>query len=104
MFPDTFKLSPVENLEKMSAVDSAASAFEEEFNDNDKKKIDKFKNSIEFRDNAYFMERLWHKDKSVPSNYQVALKVLDRTMLSLEKKQKKEEIGQRIHHILSARE
>lgn len=42
MFPDTFKLSPVENLEKMSAVDSAASAFEEEFNDNDKKKIDKF--------------------------------------------------------------
>ena len=50
--------------------------------------INQKKKSTEFKDNAYFVKLPWHEDKmkSVPSSYQVALKVLDITMLSLEKK------------------
>lgn len=89
-FPDVFENSNVErNLEKMFAVDSAAASHDEELiGDYDRNRIENFRKSIEFRDNSYFVDLPWHKDKidSVPSNYQVALKVLDRTMLSLEKR------------------
>ena len=72
----------------MFAIDSAGSSFEEKFSDYDKNKVDKCKKSIEFKENANFVKLPWNEDKikSVPSNHQVALKVLDRTILSLEKK------------------
>ena len=54
----------------------------------DKEQIDKFNKGITFKDGFYHVELPWYSDKInlVPSNYFIALKVLDRTMFHLEKK------------------
>lgn len=56
--------------------------------DFDNKQIKQYKNSISFKEYAYYIELPWNKDKLilVPSNYAVALKVLDRIVKNLEKK------------------
>ena len=52
----------------------------------DQLQMDKFKNSIELKDGRYYVELPWYTDKikSVPSNYKVALSVLNRVYNSLE--------------------
>ena len=54
----------------------------------DKDQVDNFKKGISFRDGHYHVSLPWYSDKvsKVPSNHQVALKVLDRTVNILEKK------------------
>ena len=90
MFPDIFDFPNVErNLERMFAVDAEVSSLvEDHISEYDKNKIKEFEESIEFTNNAYNMDFPWleNKIKAVPFNYGVALKVLDRTMPSLERK------------------
>ena len=45
--------------------------------------------SIVYKEGKYFVKLPWHEHKinQVPSNYQVALKALDRTVKQLEPKQ-----------------
>ena len=51
------------------------------------RKKKEFENSIEFKDGCYNVDLLWIENRvnRVPSNFYVALKVLDRTMRSLGK-------------------
>ena len=77
------------NLERMFAVDAAVSSLEEDhISKYDKNKIKEFEESFEFRNNAYNVNFPWLEDKikALPSIYREALKVLDRTMHSLESK------------------
>ena len=48
----------------------------------------KFEESIYFKDNTYYVDLPWYEDKMkmVPSNYQVVLKVLDKTVKYLQSK------------------
>ena len=89
MFPNIFEFSNVErNLERMFAVDAAVSSLEEYISEYEKNKIKEFEESIELKNNAYFVDLpgLEDKIKAIPSNYRVALKELDRTIHSLESK------------------
>ena len=54
----------------------------------DKEQVEKFRKGIIFKEGKYHVELPWHFDKveAVPSNHNVALKVLDRTMKYLDKK------------------
>ena len=65
-------------------IDSLGSATNEHelFRDYDKDQIRKFKESILLKNNAYYVDLPWLKDKikPIPSNYQVSLKVLIKTM------------------------
>lgn len=47
------------------------------------------KKMIEFKDNSYYVQLPWHENKIdlVSSNYQIALRVLDRTPRSLERRE-----------------
>ena len=77
------------NPEKIFFVDAAVSFLKEDhIGVYDKNKIKEFEESIEFRNNANYMDLAWLDDKikAVPSNYRVALKVLYRTMQSMESK------------------
>ena len=89
-FSEFFNESSVEhNLEKMFDVDSFGSINENELvSDYNKSQIKKFEESIYFKDNAYYVDLPWYEDKikMVPSNYQVALKVLDETVKYLQSK------------------
>ncbi len=53
----------------------------------DEEKVQRFKQGITFENGHYHVELPWHEDKInlVPSNHNVALKVLDRTMINLKK-------------------
>ena len=79
-----------EKFEKMFEVDSLGSSFNEDdsVNDYDKAKIKEFENSILYRNNVYHVELPWHEEKikTVPSNFPVALKVLEKTDKYLESK------------------
>ena len=52
-----------------------------------RKKIKEFENSIEFKDSCYNVDLTWIENRvnRVPSNFHMALKVLDRTMTFLRK-------------------
>ncbi len=54
----------------------------------DKEQVEKFREGIEFKDGHYFVELPWQQEKvkAVPSNHNVALKVLDRTLSQLNNK------------------
>ena len=54
----------------------------------DKEHVDKFKEEITFQDGHYHVSLPWYSEKinSVPSNHSVALKVLDKTIQSLNNK------------------
>ena len=49
--------------------------------DYDKAKIKEMENPIHYRNNAYYVDLLWHEEKikTVPSNFPVELKVLEKT-------------------------
>ena len=90
-FSECFNESSVEhNQEKMFDVDSFGSINENQLAcDYDKSQIKKkFELSIYFEDNAYYLDLPWYEDKIkiIPSNYQVALKVLDKTVKYLQSK------------------
>ena len=55
----------------------------------DKDQINRFREGIQFKDGSYYVELPWYPDKIdlVPSNHFVALKVLDRTMEHLRRKE-----------------
>ena len=76
------------NLQNMFAIDTAvADGSKLDISGYNKKKIKKFENSIEFKDGCYYVNLPWIENRvnRVPSNFYVALKVLDRTMTSLRK-------------------
>ena len=58
---------------------------EEGLNNYDIKKIEQFKQGIEIRNNQVYVDLVWHDNLSqVPSNYQVALKALERVSNKLQ--------------------
>ena len=73
------------NLQNMFAID--ASAWLVVTTRKKKKRIKEFENSIKFKDGCYYVDFSWTENRvnRVPSNFHVALKVLDRTMTSLRK-------------------
>lgn len=78
MFPES---SVERNLENLFNVESLGiSTTEELMSDYDAQQIANFQNSISFRDGHYEVKLPWHHDKlkHVPSNYNIALSVLDR--------------------------
>ena len=82
--------STVDNgLEYLFSLESIGiKADEKELIDYDQEKVNKFRDGIIFKDGHYHVELPWHEDKLhlVPSNFNVALKVLDRTMSTLKRK------------------
>ena len=65
--------------------DSLATNESLELSSYDKEKIEQFESSIEIKDQIY-VELVWKENvKDVPSNYEVALKVLERVYLKLER-------------------
>ena len=82
-----FEESLVEqNIDKMFSLESIGIADTESFSNYDKIKCQEFENSIEYKDNCYHVKLPWHEDKvrEVPSNYDVALSVLNRVVKKLE--------------------
>ena len=85
-----FDESDVERrLDKMFDVDAIGLKSDKDINNVDEQQIKKFKESIVYQEGKYFVKLPWHEHKinQVPSNYQVALKALDRTVKQLEPKQ-----------------
>ena len=74
----------------MFDVDNLGSSLNEDksVSDYDKAKIKEFENSIYNKNNAYYVDLPWHenKTKKVPSNYPVALKILEKTNNHIESK------------------
>ena len=60
----------------------------EEFSIIDEEKISKFRDSISFRDGRYYVQLPWYEDKVelVPSNLNAALRIFERVVKDLEKK------------------
>ena len=54
----------------------------------DQEQVDRFQEGIKFKDGHYHVELPWHQEKinAVPSNHNIALKVLDRTLGQLRNK------------------
>ena len=73
----------------MFDVDTIGSKSDKDFSNVDKQQIKKFKESIVYWEGKYFVKLPWHEHRinNVPSDYQVALKALDRTVKQLEPKQ-----------------
>ena len=85
-----FDESEVERrLDKMFDMDAIGLKSDKEISNVDELQIKKFKESIVYKEGKYFVKLPWHENKinQVPSNYQVALKALDRTVKQLEPKQ-----------------
>ena len=85
-----FDESEVERrLDKMFDVDAIGLKSDKEISNVDELQIKKFKESIVYKEGKYFVKLPWHENKinQVPSNYQVALKALDRTVKQLDPKQ-----------------
>ena len=78
------------NLEKMFDVDNLGSSLNEDktFSDYDKAKMKEFENSIHYKNNVYYVDLPWHENriKTVPSNYPVALRILEKTNNHIESK------------------
>ena len=70
------------NLEKMFDVDNLGSSpnGDKSVSDYDKAKIKKIENSIHNKNKASYVDLPWHENKilKVPSNYPVALKILEK--------------------------
>ena len=81
-----FDESAVErNIEKMLNCDALATNESLELSSYDQEKIKQFESSILVKDSIY-VELVWKENVTeVPSNYQVALKVLDRVSTKLSK-------------------
>ena len=80
-------MSDVErSLDEMFDVDAIGLKSDKEISNVDELQIDKFKESIVYKEGKYFVKLPWyeHKINQVPSNYQVAL---DRIVKQLEPKQ-----------------
>ena len=87
-FSDFFVESSVERqIDNMIKSDN----FElEEYSNYDKIKIKEVEDSIVYEDNSYYVELSWDEEKirSVPSNHQAALKILDKIIPELSSKNK----------------
>ena len=75
------------NLQNMFAIDAAAADGSELDISGYKKIMKEFENSIEFKDACYYIDHPWIENRvnRVPSNFHLALKVLDRTITSMRK-------------------
>ena len=69
----------------MFDVDAIGLKSDKEISNVDELQIKKFKESFVYKEGKYFVKLPWHENKinQVPSNYQVALKALDRTVKQL---------------------
>ena len=100
--PKSDYLDPCQSFEEASAerkqdmmfsLESLGLREENPISNYDRAKIDSFRDSIVYRDKSYYVELLWDEDKirAVPANNNVSLKVVDRVVSSVEKKQLYEE-------------
>ena len=76
----------VDQLFKLESI--GISPDDEEISKEDKSRIKKFKDTIELRNNRYYVDLPWleNKIKDVPSNHEIALRVLHRVVSSLKNK------------------
>lgn len=60
----------------------------EEFSTLDKEKVKQFRDSTTFKDSLYHVQLQWYEDKikSVPSNHNAALRILEKVNKNLDKK------------------